>query len=424
MTADALAEYIAAAPSPYHAVAITAKRLIDEGFAPCGHDDDLGAIPRGVMTRGGALVAWNRADDTETLGFRIIGAHSDSPNLRVKPQPESDTPGGRRLLLAPYGGILANSWLDRDLGLAGRVAVEVDGRVDLRLMATDGPVLKVPQLAIHLDREISTNGLQLDPQEHLHGLFGFDEWGVESFAGWCADELGVAADAVGAWDLMTFDVQPPARVGPNGELLSAARLDNLCSCFGGVEALRSCDPAPGVAAVLAIFDHEEVGSVSSTGAAAPLLAQVLGRLSERSSRSDGALAESSRFLSADMAHATHPNYPDRHDAHHPISLDGGPVVKVHPNQRYATDARGAAEFHGVCRAHGIPTQTYAHRADMACGSTIGPTTAARLGIDTIDVGMAQLGMHSARETMAADAVPTMVTAFGAWLSTPVPPPRS
>ncbi|MCL4163047.1 UNVERIFIED_CONTAM: hypothetical protein GTU68_014931 [Idotea baltica] len=297
-----------------------AKRLVSAGFRACGHQDDLASEPRGFVSRGGSLVAWSRGEDRDARSFRIIGAHSDSPNLRVKPRPEADGPGGRRLLLAPYGGTLDNSWLDRDLGLAGRIAVRSDDHVTERLICSDRPVVKIPQLAIHLDQNFRSSGLQLNPQQHLHGLMGLTPWESETFAGWCADQADLEASEVLSWDVMTYDTHQPQLIGPNHEFLSAPRLDNLCSCFGGLESLVAATPSPGTVSVLAIFDHEEVGS------------------------------------------------------------------------------------------------TYAHRADLGCGSTIGPTTAASLGIDTIDVGMAQHSMHSARETMASASVDTMVAAFGAWHS--------
>ncbi|MFN8051343.1 MAG: M18 family aminopeptidase [Acidimicrobiales bacterium] len=421
--ASDLLSFIDASPSPYHAVSEVATRLDAAGFVEVGGGTagtrDAGPVGDHYVRSGGLLIAWRVRDGGPLAPRRIIGAHTDSPNLRIKPHPDLAGSGMRRLAAEPYGGALLNSWLDRDLGVSGRVSVrEADGTLGERLFRDDRPLLRVPQLAIHLDRDVNEKGLVLNRQQHLNPVWGLGTPSPGDFADWLADALGVAPGAVLAWDLMCHDTLPAGLLGADGELISAARLDNLCSTYGAVTALLDADDTDAVT-VVALFDHEEIGSETATGAASPQLAMVLDRIDQAvglDAAGRAAARAASRFLSADMAHGTHPNYPDRHEPNHTIALGSGPVVKVNVNGRYATDSTTAGEFLAACHDAGVPTQTYAHRADLACGSTIGPITAARLGIPTVDVGMAQLSMHSARELMAAADVDHMVRAFSAWLA--------
>jgi aspartyl aminopeptidase len=403
-----LLAFVDASPSPYHACATAAARLGEAGFTRVAEDAAWPGEPgRWYIVRGGSLVAWAvAAGHAAHDGFRIVGAHTDSPNLRVKPQPDVVRAGVRQIGVEGYGGLLLNSWLDRDLGLSGRVAVRRNGSgAVMRLLRVDRPVCAIPQLAIHLDRDVSTRGLVIDAQHHLTPLWGIDGPGGGDFAGFVAKELGVTADDVLGWDLMLHDLAPGALVGRDEELVGSPRLDNLASCWAAVEAL--CEVAGGTGAVgdgpiplVALFDHEEVGSTSDRGAASALLPDVLERsVAARGGTGDDryrALARSA-CLSADMAHATHPNYADRHDPEHRIALNGGPVLKANANVRYATDAPGTALVALAAEQAGIPLQRFAMRSDLPCGSTIGPLTAARLGVTTVDVGMAQLAMHAVRE---------------------------
>jgi len=394
-----------ASPSPYHACATVAAVLGEAGYTRLAEDAAWSGEPgRWYVVRGGSLIAWATASGHDPHdGFRIVGAHTDSPNLRIKPQPDVVRAGVRQIGVESYGGVLLNSWLDRDLGISGRVAVRRNGAgAAVRLLRVDRAVCAIPQLAIHLDREVATKGLVIDAQNHLTPL-----WGIatvddgDGFAGFVAKELGVTPDDVLGWDLMLHDLEPGALVGRDDELLGSARLDNLASCWAAVDALAGTAPAANAPIpVVCLFDHEEVGSTSDRGAGSSLLPTVL----ERSVLSRGGSAESfhralarSACLSADMAHATHPNYADRHDPEHTVALNGGPVVKVNANVRYATDAPGAALVALAAEQARVPLQRFAMRSDMSCGSTIGPVTAARLGITTVDVGMPQLAMHAARE---------------------------
>jgi aspartyl aminopeptidase len=273
--------------------------------------------------------------------------------------------------------------------------------------------LRVPQLAIHLDRDVVSKGLVLNPQQHLVPVWGVGAVEIGAFTEFLAAELRVAMDTVLAWELMAHDLTPGTLFGRDAELVSAARIDNLCSAWAAIEALcRVADDPSGHMPVVCLFDHEEVGSTSERGAASPLLASTLERivLSVGGDRDayHRALAGSA-CASADMAHATHPNYAERHEPEHHIAINGGPVLKTNANLRYASDAASAALFELACRQAGVPLQRYIHRTDLPCGSTIGPITAARLGISTVDVGAPQLAMHSARELCGA-ADPAMYTA--------------
>lgn len=412
---QSLCEFIDASPSPFHVCVTVADRLRAAGFAELAESDAWPSAPGDYFTvRAGSLVAW-RAGENVAAPFRIVGGHTDSPNLRVKQHPDRFVSGWQVVALEPYGGAWLNSWLDRDLGVSGRLSVRAGDRVEDRLVRIDEPILRVPQLAIHLSDD--RKGVSLDPQRHVNAVWGVGS-GSRSFLGYVAEHAGVPAGDVLAADLMTHDLAPAALVGANRELVSAPRLDNQGTCYAGLEALLAAE-TDGVVPVLALFDHEEVGSTSDHGAQSDLLPTVLERitLAAGGHREDLLRRMSASMVaSGDMAHATHPNYPERHEPGHLIEVNAGPVLKVQPNLRYATDGRTAAAFALACAQAGVPMQRYEHRADLPCGSTIGPMTAARTGIPTVDVGAAQLAMHSARELMGADDVAAYAAALGAFLS--------
>lgn len=416
--------FLTASPSPFHAVAEASRRLLEAGFTLV---DEANAWPdapgRFFLQRGGALVAWSTAGNSHpAAGFRIIGAHTDSPNLRLRPRPDHQSAGMAQLGVEIYGGALLNSWLDRDLGLSGRVHVAHDeNQSETRLFRCDDPLLRVPQLAIHLDRSINSEGLRLDPQRHLQPVWSNSANSVPTFRAWLGEQLGVGTESVLAWDLMTHDLTPPALLGVDQSMFASARLDNLLSCHAGLVALLAASAESRSVPVLCLFDHEEVGSQSSSGAASQLLPTVLERISLAAdcTRDEwfSSLA-SSLCISADGAHATHPNWPERHEPDHPVFLDAGPVLKWNADARYGTDAPGAGQVLSLAQQIGVPTQTFVSRNDMPCGSTIGPVTAARLGITTIDMGVAQLSMHSARELTGVVDPARFATLLAAFLSEP------
>ena len=411
-----LAAFLTAAPTPYHAVAEGVRRLGAAGFTEQPEAGPWEDGPGGrYLVRDGTLLAWFVPEGAPPgTPMRIFAAHTDSPTLRVKPRPDTGAAGWRQVAVEVYGGALWNSWLDRDLGLAGRLAL-YDGTcvpVDVRR-----PLLRVPQLAIHLDRQVN-QGLKLDPQEHLLPVWGLGAPAEGDFLAFLAAEAGVDPAEVAAHDLVVHDLTPPARLGEHEELLAAPRLDNLASVHAGLCALlAAADDAAGVIPVFVGFDHEEIGSASATGAAGPLLETVLTRLAGGFDARGAAFA-GSRCLSVDAAHAAHPNYLGHHDPNHRSLPNGGPVLKVNANQRYATDAPGAATWLRACRDSGVPTQVFVGKNTVPCGSTVGPILATRLGIRTIDIGIPVLSMHSARELSGVRDPGHLAAAATAFLTDP------
>jgi aspartyl aminopeptidase len=417
--AEGLCAFVDASPSPFHVVDEVARTLGAAGFRRLAGVDVWPTEPGRYFTaRGGSLVAWSTESAAgPTTPFRIVGGHTDSPNLRVKQHPSLSRAGWEVVGLEPYGGPLLDSWLDRDLGLSGRVSVRVDGRIEERLFRVDDPVLRVAHLAIHLAE--NRKGIELNPQQHLDAVWGIGSEPADVI-GYVADVLEVAAADVLGWELMAHDLTPSRLVGRDGDLLAAPRLDNQGTCYAGTQALlEAVDEARDVVPMLVLFDHEEVGSMSERGAQSDLLGSTIERVVLAAGGDRQAYLRTlagSICASGDMAHATHPNYAERHEPAHRIQAGGGPVLKVHYQLRYATDATGAAAFAAACDQADVPWQRYMHRADLPCGSTVGPITAARVGITTVDVGAPQLAMHSARELMAAVDVVSYVGALRAFLA--------
>ena len=383
-----------ASPTAHHVVGWWRKNLTNAGFLDYSLLDTLSA-ETGFVTRGGAIIAWRVPQKSLHNGFRIVGAHSDSPGLHIKPQPNKQHANMSLLSVEVYGGPLLNSWLDRDLGIAGHVVLR-DG--SLHLFTSDSPVARISQLAIHLDRDVNDKGLVLDRHQHLNALWLTSDGGKD-FDQWLAKTCGVNQSDIRASSAQLFDTQKASLIGVDNSLVASARIDNQASCWAAMTALieQTDTTSP---SVVALFDHEEVGSSSATGAAGPLLEHVLERIciTEDLSRQDfiNVLAKS-HCVSADNAHAVHHNYPERHDTNHSPLINQGVVIKSNVGQRYATSTTSIAPFIDACTNANVLIQHFASRNNIACGSTIGPITATRLGIDTIDVGIPQLSMHSARE---------------------------
>ncbi len=393
-----LGAYIGASPSSFHAVHEAARRLDAAGFTRLDEAAEWPADPGNrYIIRDGALIAWVvPVSATPTTGFHILGAHTDSPSFKLKPKATVGRNGWLQAGVEVYGGPLLNSWLDRELCLAGRL-VTLDGTE--HLVSTE-PMLRFPQLAIHLDRQVNES-LKLDKQQHMNPIWGIGNPSEADLLGLLAEKAGLRAEDVGGYDVVVADTQEGRIFGTEGEFFAAGRMDNLSSVHAGLEALVSVAGAKdGPIAVLAAFDHEEIGSASRSGAAGPILDDILNRISHGL---DAGPAEMKRAfadsvcVSADAGHAVHPNYSERHDpANHPL-LNGGPLLKINANQRYATDAHGAAMWARLCREAEVPYQEFVSNNVMPCGSTIGPLTATRLGIRTVDVGIPLLSMHSVRE---------------------------
>ncbi len=397
--ADDLAAFIAASPSSFHAAAHIAERLVHGGFTMLHEDAAWPDQPGGrfVVVRDGAAIAWVVPDDAgATTPARIFGAHSDSPGFKLKPRPTTGRLGWLQAGVEVYGGPLLNSWLDRELRLAGRLVLG-DGT---SVLAATGPLLRLPQLAIHLDRE-ANDRLALDKQTQTQPVWGLGASESADLLGVLADAAGVDAGAIRGYDIVTVDSAPGVTFGHDDVLFAAGRLDDLASVHAGAVALARAAEAPGPEiAMLAVFDHEEVGSGTRSGAAGPFLSDVIERirlgLGADREQQLRALADS-WCVSSDVGHAVHPNYPERHDPVVQPRLGSGPILKINANQRYATDAVGAAAWNGWCAAAGVASQEFVSNNTVPCGSTIGPITATRMGIRTVDVGIPILSMHSARE---------------------------
>jgi aspartyl aminopeptidase len=412
-----LIAFIDASPTPYHAVAEVTLRLCARGFSELDEREEWKLEPGAkhfVVRGGGTLVAFvlGRKPPAQS-GFLLVGAHTDSPNLRVKPAPDVASHGYRLFGVEVYGGALWHTWLDRDLSLAGRVTLN-GGQT--RLVRFERPLCRIPNLAIHLNRDVNSSGFQLNAQTHLSPLISLgDKDEKQGLLALVGEQLGVFADEILSFDLCVFDAQPSALGGPANEFLYAARLDNLASCHAGTEALLAAGVAGDVTRVLALYDHEEVGSQSAAGAKSRFLAGVLERVANgyRDAGRDahGRAFARSLMVSTDMAHALHPNYVDKHDKQHAPRLGKGPVIKANANQSYATDAPSAAVFEEACREAGTAPQRFVSRNDMPCGSTIGPISAAAMGVRTIDVGNPMLSMHSCRELAATADVAPMIRAL-------------
>ena len=422
--------YIDLSPTPYHAVAESILRLEQKDYRRLSESDvwDLEPGSRHYVVRNqGSLVVFEVGTESPAAaGFHVVGAHTDSPNLRLKPLADVTAHGYRQLAIEPYGGVLLHTWLDRDLSLAGRVTVQTRAGVETRLLDFGRPLLRIPSLAIHLDREVSKQGLKLNAQHHLAPVLGLED--APELRDMVAVELraqGISdfpTEKVLAFDLMTYDTQPSGVSGARGEFIHAPRLDNLASCHAGLTALLTSgeDRLPRFTRVVVLYDHEEVGSRSAEGAGGTLLADVLDRVVTgfKGGEPQGLqrALSASMMVSADMAHAVHPNYPDRHEGGHTPVIGRGPVIKVNANQAYATDSGTSGFFAAMCAENEIEPQYFVSRSDLACGSTIGPVTAAKLGIRAVDVGNPMLSMHSCREMAGAADIAPMIAVLTSFFS--------
>jgi aspartyl aminopeptidase len=423
-----LLAFIDASPTPYHAVGEAVRRLEAAGYRRLEESELWELSPgqrRFALRGGGSLVAFEVGSEAPAdAGFHLIGAHTDSPNLRLKPRADVVAQGYRQLAVEPYGGVLLHTWLDRDLSLAGRVALREGPALRTERIDFRRPLARVPSLAIHLQRELKSEGLKLNPQQHAVPVAGLEA--APPLGELLAQELraqGIARiepDQILAFDLMLYDVQPATRGGVDESFILAPRLDNLASCHAALAALLDArGELPEWTRGIVLYDHEEVGSRSAAGAQGTFLVDSLERCcSGFKGGAPQALARArarSLLISADMAHAVHPNYADKHEPGHRPRVGGGPVIKVNQEQSYASDALTAGLFAGLCAERGIAPQHFAARSDVGCGSTIGPISAARTGIPTVDVGNPMLSMHSCREMAGAADVAPMIDVLGAFL---------
>ncbi|WP_432698315.1 M18 family aminopeptidase [Marinobacterium sp. YM272] len=414
-----LIEFLDASPSPWHAVSAMAERLTRAGFSELSEQDSWSLEPGAgyfICRNGSSIIAWRQPQDVDPArtGWRMVGAHTDSPCLRVKPQPELSRKGYFQLGVEVYGGALLNPWFDRDLSIAGRVVWrDESGELHSSLINFERPVATIPSLAIHLDREANSSRA-INAQTYLPALLGQAEEKPD-FRQLLAQRLTAEGESGVAkvldYELCFYDIQGAAEVGLDAEFIASARLDNLLSCFIGLKSLLAAQP--GVGQVLVCNDHEEVGSMSAAGAQGPMLKQWLERLMPDADQRNRALSVS-MMISADNAHGVHPNFADKHDDNHGPLLNAGPVIKINSNQRYASNSETSAIFRHLAEEQGVPVQSFVVRSDMGCGSTIGPITAAELGVPTLDIGVPQFAMHSIRELAGssdAEALSRVLTPF-------------
>jgi aspartyl aminopeptidase len=413
-----LCAFLDRSPTPFHAAREAASRLEAAGFRAISEADAWTLAPgdRAYVVRGGStLVAFVAGTESPaTGGFRMIGAHTDSPNLRVKPNADLSRSGYQQIGVEVYGGVLLSTWLDRDLSLAGRVLLRGAQGVEARLCDLSRPVARVPNLAIHLNRGVNRDGLVLNEQKHLVPVVGLGKEAALRAA--LARALAVAEDQILGYDLALYDTEKATIGGLDGEFVFSARLDNLASCHAATTALAAAAASPSPATrLIALYDHEECGSRSAVGAAGSVLRDTVTRIVEaHADRQPQALARAmarSLLVSADMAHGIHPNYPDQHEPHHAPQVNRGLVIKSNVNQSYATDGLTAARFELSCEEAGFSPQRFVVRSDLPCGSTIGPITAAALGVATVDVGAPMLSMHSCREMCGTLDVHLAIAAF-------------
>ncbi len=401
-----LLDFLAASPTPFHAVESMLKIFTEHDFKHLKEQDAWNLEPgKYVVTRNdSSIIAFVLASDKNDViarsGIRMVGAHTDSPALRVKPNPDIEKKGYLNLGVEVYGGVLLNPWFDRDLSLAGRVTYTDDTQtICSTLINFETPIASIPSLAIHLDREANSSKT-VNPQTDLPPLLMKQSKTstLKTFNQVLQRQLkqskDISSDKILGYELSFYDTQKPAIVGLEQEFINSARLDNLLSCYVGMKALVESDGSQ--FCLLVCNDHEEVGSASAEGAEGPFLKSVLERTIPDAETRFRAIA-ASMLISTDNAHGIHPNFSDKHDAIHGPILNEGPVIKINTNQRYATNSQTAGFYRHLCEKNNIPCQTFVVRTDMGCGSTIGPITAKEIGVKTIDVGVPTFAMHSIRE---------------------------
>jgi aspartyl aminopeptidase len=407
-----LLNFIDNSPSPWHVANSTAKELEKQNFQRLDEREAWKLTVGGryyVVRDGSSIIGFVIGDGALIQsGFRIIGAHTDSPGLRVKPYAPYTKGPMVRLGVEVYGGPILATFTDRDLSLAGRVVIKTgvaSTDIETKLIHFEKPLVRIPNLPIHINREVNEKGLKLERQEQLPMILSVLQDGLPAqrqFRTLIAEKIGVEAKAILSWELHVFDTQPGSFFGPDEQFIANGQLDNLASCHAGLSALLDeVALHPKSTNLIAFFDHEEVGSKSSKGAGGSFLADILERISLAMNldREEQKRAYANSFLlSADMAHAYHPNYKKFYDEEHQVIMNKGPVIKINANQRYTSDSVSEAIFIQLCEQAQVPYQKYVHRTNLPCGSTIGPQIAAQLGIRSIDVGNPMWSMHSARES--------------------------
>lgn len=412
---QSLLEFIDQSSTAFHAVENLKNELFKQNYKELKEEADWSLEKGGkyFVTRAEGSIIIFKTPKTwaSNYAFSIIGAHTDSPCLRIKNNPISTKEGYQLLNIEIYGGVLLTSWFDKDLYFGGRIIIENEnGQLAQRIIKIEKR-LRIPRLAIHLDREVNKEGFKPNPQEHMFPVIGLDK--DLKFEDWIKKETGIS-ETILSWDLFLFDAEKSSLGGIHNEFIFAPRLDNLASVHASFEALKVSDSENDNIQMAVYFQHEEIGSESQNGANSNFLEATLKRIHGHISSNEETYYQTiarSFFISADMAHAVHPNYSDKHDGNHKPQLGAGPVIKSNANMRYATDAFSIAKFKQWCTKANVPFQDFCSRNDIGCGSTIGPMTAAKLGIPTIDVGNPMLSMHSIREMCGVNDHDAIIKVF-------------
>jgi len=417
-TAEELLKFIGSCPTAYHTASTIKNILKDAGFEELSEKSAWNLVSgKGyyVERNGSALAAFISGKSSAASGFLIAGAHTDSPGFKIKNLSETKTLGTTRLFVEQYGGPILSSWLDRDLSIAGVVRLRGKTAGDFRLVDLKLPVAVIPNLAIHLNREIN-KGFEYNVQTHMPVIISASENGEDLLKKVIAREIDCRVEDLSYSDLFLYDSQKGHLSGFDQDLLVSGRLDNLAGCHAVLTALIAAEESEKTTVGI-FFDNEEVGSRSLQGADSGFLMDILDRITivRGGSEEDRFRARAASFLiSVDGAHAVHPSYADKHDVNYSPRLNGGPVIKMNAGFKYATTSETAAYFEGLCRTADVPFQQFAMRSDLPCGSTIGPLTSSLIGIKTVDIGIPMLGMHSIRETTGVKDQYYMIEALKAF----------
>ena len=423
---DDLIEFLNQSPTASHSVALCASMLEEAGFRRLQEGDPWRPAPEErlyTVRADEALVAVSMGSDPpEETGFRIVGAHTDSPGFRLKPSAEKRSHGLTTLAVEVYGGPILATWFDRDLLMAGRIVLREGKGLSTRRFRLQKPLCRIASPAIHLNRQMNKEGFKINRETHLPVIIGGEEVGLDAVRKMAVESCGAEDADVLDMQLELFDSQPATRGGANGELLMGGRIDNLAMCHASVAALMEARPSKPTR-VVCLFNSEEVGSRTLNGAASNLAASVLERLCPGREELLRALSRSIQ-VSADGAHAVHPNWADKHDKLSRPVINGGPVIKINAQQRYTSSADTSTYFRLCAEEAGAEVQHFVSRNDMPCGTTIGPITAAGLGVQSVDAGNPMLSMHSIREMAGALDHAKMIDVLRTHLDGVVPPPAS
>jgi aspartyl aminopeptidase len=407
--AQNLLSFIDNSPSPWHVVNTVESLIKPYNFTKLDETTKWHTEPGGryyvVRDDSSIILLVIGTKPLLETGFKLVGAHTDSPGLRVKPNAINNTEGLLRVNIEVYGSPILATFTDRDLSLAGRFCYKNEhGLIESRLIRFDNPLLRLPNLAIHMNRTVNEDGLKLHKQNELPLILSTvsEQLPVDYFLHLLQQQSNIDTARILSWDLAIYDTQQGVIWGSQQEFISDSQLDNLASCHAAMQALLDESSLNGEnTLVCALFDHEEIGSESKHGADGCFLPDVLQRIAlalQYDQQDYARILALSFLISADMAHAYHPNFPSAYDPYHKVMINGGPVIKTNANQRYSSEGISEAFFIDWCEQAGVPYQRYSHRSDLPCGSTIGPIASAKLGIRSVDVGNPMWAMHSIRES--------------------------